>query len=642
MKLDERIEGFKRTPAPDLWPEIERREPVTELTPVATGWRRLAIVAAALAIGAAALILVVRAYPRHDAAVPSNPTAANGVIAYAPIGEQQVFWTISSDGSEKTKVPVDVPGFVGVPSWSPDGSEIAFAVNSYDDPHPEAGNWDIYVANADGSDPKRLTTDRVDHTPAWSPDSTQIAYVYGYDSDQQIRVMNADGSDMRELTSDNGFHSFPTWSPDGSQIAYVGFEGTNANIYVMNADGSGSHQVTDDPAHEDAPAWSPDGRLIAFTSEGGSRDPGIYTMSPDGTGVAEWAHDPDPANLGIAWSPDGTKMALVSIRGLGNDRNVYVLDVASGEVAAIGQPGAYFGVSWQPASKEVVTSPANEAIYFRVAGPDGNAQVDAIHPDGADLHVAFPEGSPLTNGHLAWAADGSRVAFDAYYGDRVGISTADPSGASVTPLTSAVNDTWPSWSPDGKKIAFASTRYDPSIEACPTGVDLRCQTDIYVMNSDGSDVTRLTSDPAPEWNPVWSPDGAQIAFVRGESETEVFVMQADGSDVRQVTTTEGGSGFTPSWSPDGTQIVFGSIQYEDWGIFVVSSDGTNERPLLFDNSTYAVEPVWSPNGSLIAFTGQVGSARMGLYAMRPDGSGVAEISTEDGDYDSVSWGPVST
>ena len=137
MTLDERIEGLKRTPAPDLWPEIERREPITELTPVATGWRRLAVVAAALAIGAAAVNFVVRTYPRHDTVVqPSNPTAANGVIAYAPIGEQQLFWTISPDGSEKTKVPVDVPGFVGVPSWSPDGSKIAFAVNSYDDGQP--------------------------------------------------------------------------------------------------------------------------------------------------------------------------------------------------------------------------------------------------------------------------------------------------------------------------------------------------------------------------------------------------------------------------------------------------------------------------------------------------------------------------
>ena len=291
---------------------------------------------------------------------PTSTTArpANGLIAYAPIGEQRAFWTIRPDGSDATKVRMDVPGFVSVPSWSPDGSRITFAVNSEDEPHPEGGNWDIYVANADGSNTTRLTSDRVDHSPVWSPDGTQIAFVYGYGEDQQIRVMNADGSDSRELTSDHGPHLFPSWAPDGSQIAFVAFDGTNANIYVMNADGSGARRLTNDPSHEDAPAWSPDGSLIAFTSEGGARAPGVYAMSPDGTGVTELTHDPDPANLSIAWSPDGAKMALVSLRGPGFDRNIYVLDLASRAVTIVGQPGAYSGVSWQPVSNEVTDTPS--------------------------------------------------------------------------------------------------------------------------------------------------------------------------------------------------------------------------------------------------------------------------------------------
>lgn len=350
MRLDERFATFKRAPAPDLWPEVERRERAPEPTPGTSGWRRLGIAAAALAIGTAAVVLVVHAFPpQRRTDVGTTPSASNGVIAYSPIGEQRVFWTIRPDGSDVMKIRVDVPGSVDVPSWSPDGSKIAFAVNSDDGPHPKGGNWDIYVANADGSAPTRLTSDEVDHSPAWSPDGELIAYVSGYGEDQQIRVMNADGSNTRELTTDRGLHLFPSWSPDGSEIAFVAFDGTDSNIYVMDADGSGTRRLTRDPSHEDAPAWSPDGRLIAFTSEGGDRDPGVYTISADGTGgVAQLAHDPDPANLGIAWSPDGTKMALVSIRGPGYDRNVYVLDVASRVLSAIGQPGAYFGVSWQP------------------------------------------------------------------------------------------------------------------------------------------------------------------------------------------------------------------------------------------------------------------------------------------------------
>jgi TolB protein len=73
-------------------------------------------------------------------------------------------------------------------------------VNSFDDPHPKGGNFDIYAANADGTDPIRLTSEKEDHSPIWSPDGTKIAYVHGWDDKAQIWVMNTDGSDPQQLT----------------------------------------------------------------------------------------------------------------------------------------------------------------------------------------------------------------------------------------------------------------------------------------------------------------------------------------------------------------------------------------------------------------------------------------------------------
>ncbi|MDP9331356.1 MAG: hypothetical protein M3P11_12040 [Actinomycetota bacterium] len=344
---------------PDLLTEAARREPAPAPNLGPSPYRRAGIVLVALAVTAASTTFLVRAF--GGSAAPPNPIApaapavTNGVIAYASIEAEHGFWTIRPDGTGKTEVHVDVPGGVGVPSWAPDGTRIAFDVTSYDQPAPEGGNSDIHTANADGTDPVRLTSEKVDYNPVWSPDGSKIAYehiAYTHETDDpQIWVMNADGSDPHRLTFETDpSHPFPawspSWSPDGTKIAFVSIDHTNADIYVMNADGSGITRLTDDPSHEDQPAWSPHGTQIAFTREGAG-DPGIYTMGADGTGVREELPDPSPANLGMAWSPDGAEMVVVSIRGAGDDRNVYLLDVASGDLKDFGEPGAWYGVSWQ-------------------------------------------------------------------------------------------------------------------------------------------------------------------------------------------------------------------------------------------------------------------------------------------------------
>jgi Tol biopolymer transport system component len=250
---------------------------------------------------------------------------------------------------------------------------------------------------------------------------------------------------------------------------------------------------------------------------------------------------------------------------------------------------------------------------------------------------------------IVWSPDGTRIAYGDNLVDHFGIFTANPDGTDATQLTDGVNDGWPSWSPDGTRIAFSGSLRDPDVKPCGSRVDFQCPADIYVMNSDGTGVRRLTEDPAADFQPAWSPDGTKFAFERAIDDgtgTAIFVMNADGTDVKQVSSARGGSDMYASWSPNGSQIVFSSIRYEDWGIYVVNADGTNEHPLLAKGG-YADDPVWSPDGRFIAFIGEGFSGAVdtggesALYVMDPDGTDVAKIADAPaGVAGNLAWQPL--
>ncbi len=296
---------------------------------------------------------------------------------------------------------------------------------------------------------------------------------------------------------------------------------------------------------------------------------------------------------------------------------------------------------WDARRPQPISTPAlvgNGPIYFRVGGGDGPSWIEAVEPDGSGRRVVF-ERDAFPVAQIAWSPDGSRMVYQDPIVSERGIYVANADGSAAVRLTDGINDAWPSWSPDGSHVVFASTRYDPSIGLCePAGADWLCPTDIYVMNADGSGVRRLTTDTAPEYQPVWSPAGDRIAFVRAVGDgnaTAIYTMAADGSDVRQVSSGDGGSDFSPSWSPDGSRIAFAAIRYEDRGIWVMGADGTGERLLISDG--YLDDPEWSPDGRLIAFVRDDA-----LWVMDADGVSRRELADAPG-YSvagDLAWRPV--
>ena len=201
------------------------------------------------------------------------------------------------------------------------------------------GNREIYTMNSDGSDQTRLTFNEAnDLAPAWSPNGRQIVFDSYRDNDEdvpkvlrnvEIYVMDADGENPRRLTHHPGLDNYADWHPDGSQIAFTSSRTGEFNIFVMDADGSNVRQLKS-PHFSGQPRWSPDGKQIAFVAitELGRQ---VYAMNADGTG--QWlVSEPRPnawMHLG-GWSPDGKQILYKgSINGLVTDSFVVIATLDS-------------------------------------------------------------------------------------------------------------------------------------------------------------------------------------------------------------------------------------------------------------------------------------------------------------------------
>ena len=397
----------------------------------------------------------------------------------------------------------------------------------------------------DGSDPDN---DKLTYTVYFEKnDSTPDQILNSGLSESEIRVSNLENdvnyywqvvASDGKLSTTGDVWRFTTESIpfDGTRIAFLSnIDEKNDDeweIYVMNSDGSNRTRLTSRPGKDQNHSWSPDGLRIVFVSiDRYSYDGRLYIINSDGTGLIDLTDESTVAYFPM-WSPDGNKIAFEYDR--------------AGEIYTINTDGTGL--------RNLTNNPAEDR---------------------------FP----------MWSPDGNKIAFISDKGGRSGVHIMDSDGNNQINLTrNPGSDYGPIfWSPDGTRIAFVSDRDYFVSDRDHNG----WYGEIYVMNSDGSNQTRLTNDPETnKWNPLWSPDGNKIAFQLGgyDLSSRVYIINSDGTNLRELA-----RGWDPSWSPDGTKIVFVSGDIGSLDIYVMNSDGSNQINLTMDLGGSNVSPVWSPH-----------------------------------------------
>jgi Tol biopolymer transport system component len=478
------------------------------------------------------------------------------------------------------------------------------------------------------------------YEPALSPDGTEIVFVSGGD----VWGVPAAGGEARLLVSHPAAESRPLFSPDGASLAFTSQRTGNGDLYVVSFITGELRRLTFDDAFEQLDAWSPDGRWLYFSSTSkdiaGSND--IFRVSAAGGTPLPVSADRYLNEFGGAPSPDGAHLAFVG-RGYSqwwrkghahiDESELWLMrDHSTGRYERLTNGGAKeLWPMWAPDGRTL----------FYASDRGGPENIWSLRLGAQPRQVTRFEG-----GRVLWPSiskDGRAIVFERDFGiwkldvnsGRAAEVSVRLRGAAAAPGVERVRQTdqfqYLALSPDGKKIAFVA------------------RGEIFAASAtDGGDAARITSTPAAESQPAWSPDSRRLAYVserEGAGRIHLYDF-ATNSETRLTSGTEGDA--TPQFSPDGKLLAFERggrelrvLEFDTMRERVVAT-GAMPRPPLSPDRPF----VWSPDGRWLAFMPVGQKLFRNVHLARADAAdtGRAEPASflSNTGSNTVSWSPDGT
>jgi Tol biopolymer transport system component/serine/threonine protein kinase len=419
---------------------------------------------------------------------------------------------------------------------------------------------------------------------------------------------------LSQVTFAGGIDEYPAWSPDGKALLYTGEVGKIRKIFRQDLASGHGTQLTHGDFDELQPTWSPNGKEIAFVR---SRQPGAKLQPGDVFGefqegdlwvmdlstgkeskVAENAFDP-------AYSPDGKRLAVDA--SWAGPRRIWVLDREGRNPQQIttdtSEELSHIAPSWSPDGKKITFQNLERTKFnIRVVNLDSK-QMNWIT---SDFRI---------NLHPSWSGSGRFIYFssDRSGGINIWRVPVNGDGTASGPLqqvtTGAGQDVEVAFSPNGKRLAYATLRQNADIWRLP----VFSQTGL--PNGLPEAVISTTREDS---RGAWSPDSKVVAFNSDRGgDMNIWAYSLGDSSSRQLTTGPGGD-YQPNWSPDAKRIAFFSSRSGSPNIWEVEVAGGALRRLT-SNSGVNVNPFYSPDGSLLAYQSDEGG-RLEVWVMSADGS----------------------